>query len=121
MYKDSNDKDALEAGKGVKYDNEKIQYELFPQEVLEGVVKILTFGAQKYAPYNWMKVRPIYRYYGALLRHLEAVRTGEWLDQESGFPHLDHVMCNVTFLRVLLKDKTEKELIKEFQGGDVDK
>ncbi len=120
MYKDSNDKAALKAGKGVKFDNGKNQYELMPVEALEGVVKILTFGAQKYAPYNWMKVRPIYRYYGALLRHLEAVRKGEWLDQESGFPHLDHAMCNLIFLRELLKDKTEKELIKVFQGGDID-
>ena len=109
---------------GLKFDgynskdgvSKKLQYELMPQEALEGVVKILTFGAQKYAPYNWKKVRPIYRYYGALLRHLEAVRRGEWVDQESGLPHLDHAMCNVVFLREILKDMPEKELAKEFQG-----
>jgi len=118
MYKDSNDKSALEAGKGVKFDEGKLQYELMPIGALEGVVKILSFGAQKYAPYNWMKVRPIYRYYGALLRHIEAVRKGEWLDKESGFPHLDHAMCNLVFLHELLALKSETELIKEFQGGD---
>lgn len=99
---------------GLKFDGEKIMYELLPVDALEGVVKILTFGAKKYAPMNWKMVEPINRYYGALIRHIEAVRKGEWIDEDSGMPHLDHAMCNLVFLRELLKDKSEEELKKEF-------
>lgn len=94
---------------GMKWDNEKLMYDLVPPAALEGLVRILTYGAQKYAPYNWMKVRPIERYYAALMRHLEAVRKGEWLDPESGHPHMDHVMCNVVFLRELWAEEKMKE------------
>jgi len=107
MYKDSKQR-------GQKFDNEKIAYELVPVGSIEGLAKILTYGAVKYTPNNWRNVRPINRYYGALLRHVEAVRKGEWLDQESGMPHLHHALCNVVFLSELLDGKTKEELIKEF-------
>lgn len=103
--------------KGLKYDEEKLRYELIPVEPIEGLAKILTFGAKKYKAHNWKHVRPIYRYYGALLRHLELVRKGEWLDAESGLPHLHHALCNVVFLSELLKDKSKEELVNEFNGG----
>ncbi len=86
---------------GLKFDDNKIRYELIPPRPIEGLAKILTFGAQKYEDDNWRKVTPVSRYYGALIRHLEAVRMGEWLDPESGLPHLDHVLCNAVFLREL--------------------
>ena len=104
------------ASKGKKYDDGKLRYELLPKEALEGVVRVLTFGAQKYADNNWQHVKPISRYYGALLRHVEAVRAGGWLDPESGLPHLDHAMCCVVFLREMLKGKNKEELYKEFNA-----
>lgn len=94
---------------GMKFDDAKLMYELVPPSALEGLVRILTYGAQKYAPENWRKVRPVERYYAALMRHLEAVRKGEWLDPESGMPHMDHVMCNAMFLRELWKEQKIKK------------
>ena len=108
--------DKSDKSTGWKFDAGKSRYELLPKEALEGVVRVLTYGANKYAPNNWRKVTPIYRYYGALLRHLEAVRTGEWTDTESGLPHLDHAMCCLVFMRELLKDHDEQALFTEFQG-----
>jgi len=90
---------------GTKFDEGKLRYDLMPVHSLEGVVKILTFGAQKYDDNNWRKMENLDRYYAALMRHLEAVRKGEWLDSESGCPHLDHVMCNTIFLRELKWNK----------------
>ena len=108
--------DKKDKNTGWKFDQGKLMYELMPKEALEGVVRVLTYGANKYAPHNWKKVTPVYRYYGALLRHLEAARTGEWTDAESGLPHLDHAMCCLVFMRELLKNHNKEELLKEFQG-----
>ena len=38
---------------GVKYDSDKPKWNLLPWDELEDVVKVLTFGAKKYAPDNW--------------------------------------------------------------------
>jgi hypothetical protein len=86
---------------GMKFDDNKLMYELVPPTALEGLVRVLTHGAVKYAPENWRKVVPIERYYAALMRHLEAVRKGEMIDPDSGLLHMDHVMCNAMFLREL--------------------
>ena len=104
---------------GQKFDGGKLMYELMPQDSLEGVVRVLTYGANKYAAFNWKKVRPIFRYYGALIRHLEDVRAGQWVDKESGLPHLDHAMCNLVFMRHLLNGHDEDMLKNEFIGEGV--
>lgn len=87
---------------GAKLDKGKLRYDLYPPEVLESVVQILTFGAEKYSPNGWKEVSDANnRYYSAMMRHLEAWRQGEEVDPESGMPHLSHVLCNVTFLSYL--------------------
>ncbi|NLA84833.1 MAG: hypothetical protein GX854_09995 [Clostridiales bacterium] len=40
---------------GIKYDSEKLRYDLFPVEALEEITKVLTYGAAKYSPDNWRK------------------------------------------------------------------
>lgn len=82
---------------GRKYDSDKLRWDLLPIDCVEDVVKILTFGANKYAPNNWQQVESD-RYYAALMRHLSTWRQGEDMDSESGLPHLAHAMCNVLFL-----------------------
>ncbi len=84
---------------GMKFDADKVQYDLIPPQALMALGDVLTYGAQKYAPNNWKNVdNPESRYYNALMRHLEAWRAGEGADPESGFPHLAHVLCNAVFL-----------------------
>jgi hypothetical protein len=86
--------------KGVKYDGEKPRWDLLPLSTLEGAVKVLTFGAQKYADDNWKIVENAEkRYHSALMRHLVAYFNGETIDPESGLSHLDHVICNLVFLK----------------------
>lgn len=85
---------------GRKDDQEKNRLDLIEPEFIEGVGKVLTFGADKYEPNNWQKVEDAEdRYYAAALRHLIAWRKGEKTDPESGLSHLDHAACNIMFLQ----------------------
>jgi hypothetical protein len=87
---------------GMKSDHGKRRYDLVPVRAMGLLVDVLTYGAQKYAPDNWRQVVDARaRYTAALYRHLEAWRAGEWLDPESGLPHLAHAACNVFFLMEL--------------------
>jgi hypothetical protein len=84
---------------GLKYDDGNPRWDLVPSGSFARTVDVLTFGAKKYGPNSWQKVKePEARYYAAAMRHLESWRTGEILDKESGIPHLAHVMCNMAFL-----------------------
>jgi len=78
---------------GVKYDDDKLKYHLFDVYALAWGVASLTFGAVKYDEENWRKVDNLNnRYYASLMRHLEAWRSGEEWDPESGLHHLSGVM-----------------------------
>ena len=86
-------------GSGLKYDAGKPRYSLIPPEAMRGVAEVLTFGAEKYEPNSWQKVEHAEeRYLDALMRHIEAYRSGEQLDPESGLHHLKHAACNIAFL-----------------------
>ena len=82
----------------VKDDAEKPKLELIPVNCLSSVAEVLSMGAKKYGKDNWRSCTDLDRYYGALLRHLFAYKSGELVDKESGLPHLSHAMCNVMFL-----------------------
>jgi hypothetical protein len=92
---------------GVKFDADKPQYTLTPPLALAEVVKVLTFGAKKYAPDNWRKVdNALTRYADASMRHGEAVRMGETHDSESGLHHLAHrICCDLFRLELMLEGR----------------
>lgn len=82
-----------------KYDNDKVRMDLVPLDTVENMAKVLTMGAEKYGENNWQELPKFWsRYKAALLRHLAAIDKGELIDQESGLPHIDHVLCNAMFL-----------------------
>ena len=82
-----------EQAPALKYDNGKRRWDLVPFECLDALADIYTFGAAKYQPNSWQQLEDFdNRYFAAILRHLSAWRQGEWLDQESGYPHLAHAM-----------------------------
>lgn len=84
---------------GVKHDAAKPDWSLVQPLTLEACVRVLTFGAQKYAPDNWRRVpRLRRRYFAAALRHIMAWWRGELLDPETGEPHLAHAICCLAFL-----------------------
>lgn len=84
---------------GVKYDKEKPDYSLIPPSALEDMVKVLTFGSEKYDRHNWKKLDNLEnRYFAAAQRHLWAVMQGETHDPESGEHHYAHALCCIMFL-----------------------
>jgi hypothetical protein len=84
---------------GIKFDDERNRWDLLPWREIEQVVKILTFGAKKYADDNWKYIPDLKkRYFAAAMRHLVAWQKGEMLDQESGENHLSHALCCILFL-----------------------
>lgn len=87
------------ASEGRKLDVGKLQFHLVPWAELGEVVRVLEYGAKKYAPGNWRKVENgKERYLNAAFRHLAAFADGEALDPESGLHHVAHAACCVLFL-----------------------
>ena len=85
----------------MKFDKDKLRYELIPPSALLALAKVLSYGAKKYKPGNWRGVDDPDRYIGAAMRHCELYRQGEEIDPESGLPHLAHAMTNLAFLHEL--------------------
>lgn len=84
---------------GRKDDLGKVRYELIRPKAYELWARVLTYGADKYGDHNWELLDNAEgRYYGALIRHLEAWRRGQSLDEESGLPHLAHALTNIAIL-----------------------
>lgn len=83
---------------GLKFDTGKPPLELLSPRYLEGTAKVLGFGAQKYAAWNWSKGIHYSRLIGGILRHVTAFQAGEDIDPESGLPHLYHASCGLMFL-----------------------
>lgn len=118
---------------GVKDDRKKLMFDLIPWGPITGLVKVLTFGAMKYAPDGWKSVpNPIRRYKAAFLRHWAALEQGQFYDvgekclgcaagdckNHTGLPHIHCCLCNVVFLSYLLIQErltthpAEKERLK---------
>jgi len=95
---------------GDRYNEGKNRLELIPPACIEGIGEVMTFGAKKYAPYNWAKGMSFIEVLGSLKRHILAFEKGEELDKESGLPHLDHAACNLAFLQTYMTyyEKYEK-------------
>lgn len=84
---------------GTKADAGKPRWSLLPTGAIAQVVAVLEAGAAKYAPDNWQHVKnPETRYYDAMMRHVDAWRSGERIDPETGLSHLAHAACCVLFL-----------------------
>ena len=82
---------------GIKHDQDKLDYTLLPFDSLEQVVKVLEYGAKKYARNNWQKVSKE-GYVQAIYRHLIAYSKGEVLDDETGLSHMAHLACSALFI-----------------------
>ena len=89
---------------GMKFDTGKLDYTLVPWDGLDEIVKVLEFGARKYARDNWQLVEGgEQRYLAAAFRHLIAYNRGEKIDPETGVSHFAHAGCCLLFLLSLEK------------------
>ncbi len=83
---------------GVKFDGEKDPWHLAPWDSFRAIIKVLTFGAKKYAPRNWENGMAWSRLFSALQRHLTSWWMGEGADPDTGYSHLWHAGCCIMFL-----------------------
>jgi hypothetical protein len=85
--------------RGVKNDDRKLRWSLLPPGPLEDIVRVLSFGAKKYSPDNWLFVGDgERRYLDAALRHINAYRKGSKKDKQSNRSHISHALCCLIFL-----------------------
>mgnify|MGYP000673881705 FL=1 len=84
--------------KGLRFNSGKLRYDLLHPKALEGITKVLTKGANKYAPRNWELGMAWTDVIQSLERHLAAFKSGEDYDPETGELHMDHIQCNAHFL-----------------------
>ena len=89
----------------LRYNQGKLQWSLVDFDSLEGLVRVLEYGKNKYARDNWKKGMPVTQVSESLMRHLFAYLRGEDVDFESNCRHLSHVMCNVMFLEYIMREK----------------
>tara|TARA_R110000851_G_C12919746_1_gene550164 strand:- start:305 stop:613 length:309 start_codon:yes stop_codon:yes gene_type:complete len=93
---------------GMKYDGDKPRYDLEQVRATEEVIKVLTFGANKYADDNWRLVENAKkRYLSASRRHLASFSLDETHDKESGLHHLAHAICCLNFILEIELDKEQ--------------
>lgn len=91
----------------LKYDTGKLPLDLLDPIALEGLAAVLAFGANKYAAHNWRSGFKYSRLIAAMMRHTFAILRGEYLDPESGLPHIDHVGCCWMFLSNMMKTRPD--------------
>ena len=87
----------------------KLRWALFDFKSAEETVKVLEFGANKYAPSNWKKGLNRDEILESTFRHLQALFDGQEIDPESGLPHTGHINCNMMFYRYFRDNSTFKE------------
>jgi hypothetical protein len=64
------------------------RFSLIPPEFVWALAEHYGIGAKKYADRNWEKGYKWSLTVDALERHLQSVKMGEWLDPETGSPHI---------------------------------
>jgi len=98
---------------GIKYDDQKLRYDLVSWVALDEVVRVLGHGAKKYGDDNWRIVKRMEdRYPAAAIRHISAYLQGVERDDESGLHHLAHAICSLMFVLALDRE-CDIELLEE--------
>lgn len=99
---------------GRKDDNGKLRWDLLPLNLIEKVVEVYTFGAQKYAPNSWQNLEDGYnRYKAAMFRHLMEFEKGNVIDDESGKEHLAHMVWNAIAMLCVSQMVDKKQVIPQ--------
>ena len=80
-----------------RYNRGKLQWSMVDFKAFEPMVKVLEFGAKKYARDNWRKGLIPRQILESSLRHIFSLLQGEENDPDSGLPHIGHLMCNDMF------------------------
>ena len=83
---------------------------VYDLRAFEDMARVLEYGAKKYSKNNWKKgYLNKFSAVDSVYRHLREIIIGEALDEESGLPHMGHIMCNIMFITndLLIVDRKE--------------
>lgn len=84
---------------GHKDDFGKTNHFAMPWLAVSEAADVMTFGAEKYAMFNFRKGMKYSRLWSAALRHMIAWWRRDENDDESGINHLAHAICCLLMLR----------------------
>jgi hypothetical protein len=84
--------------KAFRINENKLRYDLCPAIAQREYAKVWTEGLKKYPARNWEKGFLFSEVIASAMRHLEAMRLGEMIDEESGLLHSAHLMANAAML-----------------------
>lgn len=76
---------------GTKFDEDKLRYDLIPEQALKELARVYTIGAKKYGDRNWEQGLKWGRVFAAMMRHAWAWWAGEQNDPVDGQHHLSSV------------------------------
>ena len=97
-----------------KYDQGKLRWDLLPLNLIEKVVEIYTFGAEKYGANTRQNLEDGYnRYKAAMFRHLMEFEKGNVIDDESGREHMAHMVWNAIAMLHVSKIVDKKQTIPQ--------
>jgi len=98
----------------LKFDTDKLRYDLVAYEPLEAITKIYTHGYNKYGKdkdgnwkeeSGWKEVKPK-RYKAAFMRHyMEFLKDPSHIDEDSGLPSIYHALWNLWILTYFYEKK----------------
>lgn len=91
-------KDQFPSGAQRDKQDGKPQYGLISPGFTAALAAMLTEKAAHYGDRNWEKGIPTSRSFESLLRHVEAMKRGEWWDKESGAEHAVLATANLMFI-----------------------
>lgn len=103
-------------GNGLRFNKGKLRYDLVHPRAHEDMVKVLTYGAEKYTVLddegnvvnnganNWRNGFSWKSVIASLKRHVSAIELGEDYDDDTGMLHIAHAACNVHFLNAFYYD-----------------
>lgn len=89
----------------IKFDHDKPDFTLIPQEALLEIAIVFSKGAQKYGVFNYSHGTNYRRYIAAAMRHLNQWLRGEDID-EIGTNHLANAAASI--MMILDSQKTNK-------------
>lgn len=94
----------------------KLTYNVLSMEVQAGEAAVWENGAKKYKRGNWLIGGAYTNTADSLLRHVAKFLNGEDIDDESGLPHVDHIVTSAKILSHSFhtrKDLDDRETVNE--------